>query len=560
MTQVRRRIDAGWTLAAIYAAYVVVSLPMQQKVWATLASGDAGLGILSKPALALFVVTFGAVALAAYLAPATSEELSARLSEWLRRRVGLALPLLLTTAIVAPVAVAYAVLDCFPNSGDEFAYFFQAGLFAKGQLWAEAPPLGYTFVPFRTWIIGDKWLSQYPPGWPLAMAAALLTGIPAWSLNALMGVASAAGLMSPLWRFPDRAGALAVAGFYVLTPFYVLNAASFHSHMLSALLILALCLCCLWYERDRRLAALGASGALLGLIGLTRYFSLVLLLPALCYWLLVENRRSRFRIVAVMALAALPFGGLLMAYHYLVTGSPLRTTYALIPFKETFISFSPRDVLEGAKLTIDRIEDLGIWASPVLIPVYLVCIASKLRSRSIAFYDLIFPAFVAGYVLFPGLGGNRYGPRYYFDAFPLMLATIMSAAPHAAAWARRFCNRPIAIHAALVGAVYLLTGLPFALAAYHRQVESRQEPFRFAMARGLADAIVVIKNSSGRGLLAEDLARNDPGLEAPVLYARAAARPEIAAQQLRLVFPDRSIWIYERDDPEQVGRLEPFLP
>ena len=347
---------------------------------------------------------------------------------------------------------------------------------------------------------------------------------------------------------------------YVLTPFYVLNAASFHSHMLSALLILALCLCCLWYERNRRLAALVASGGLLGLIGMTRYFSLVLILPALCYWLLVENRRSRFRIVAGMALAALPFVGLLMAYHYLVTGSPLRSTYALIPVQDTFGSFSPRDALEGAKLTIDRIEDLGIWASPVLLPVYLVCIASKLRSRSIAFYDLMFPAFVVGYVLLPTLGGNRYGPRYYFDAFPLMLATIMSAAPHAAAWARRFCNRPIAIHAALVSAVYLLTCLPFALGAYHRQVQSRQEPFRFAMARELADAIVIVRNSSGRGLLAADLARNDPGLQAPVLYARTGATPEIAAQQLRRVFPDRSIWIYERHDPEQVGRLEPFLP
>ena len=80
------------------------------------------------------------------------------------------------------------------------------------------------------------------------------------------------------------------------------------------------------------------------------------------------------------------------------------------------------------------------------------------------------------------------------------------------------------------------------------------------MARGLTDAIVIVRNSSGRGLLAADLARNDPGLEAPVLYARTGATPEIAAQQLRRVFPDRSIWIYERHDPEQVGRLEPFLP
>jgi hypothetical protein len=559
MAQARTRIDVAWTLGVIYATYVVISLPMQQKVWSTLASnsGSSRTFLTLLTILGLFVVTFGAIALAAYLAPLTSVELSARVSEQIRKRMGLALLLLLLLAAVTAVAVAYGVLDCFPNSGDEFAYLFQARLFANGELWAEAPPLGETFVPYRTWIIGDKWVSQYPPGWPLAMAAAIIVGIPVCSVNAFFGAACATGMMSSLWQLRDRFGGLMAIGSYVITPFFILNAASFHSHMLSALLIVLLCLCCLWYQRDRRVVALVTSGSLLGLIGLTRYFTLILILPALCYWIFVENHRSRSQIIWVWALAALPFLGLLLSYQYLVTGSPFRSSYAVISAAgETSIAHSLSDIVEGAKLTLLRIVELGIWASPILLPVYLLCIVSKLRRRSIVFYDLIFPSFVVGYVFFPDIGGNRYGPRYYFDAFPLMMMTVVSAEPHATAWVRRYCNRPLAIHAALFGAVYLVLGLPLALISYHRQVEGRQEPYRLAMEKRLSNAIVIIRQSSARGLSAQDLARNDPTLQESILFARATTAPE----DLRRVFPQRSIWTYDRDDPEQPGRLVPVPP
>ena len=289
--------DGGWTLTAIYSVYILASLPFLRSVWKSLGA-DESVGM--KPVLALFVIAFCAVALSAYLAPTASAILSARLLNCVRCRTGLALPLLLALAWVAAALIASAVLDFFPNSGDEFAYFFQAGLFAKGELWARAPPLGYTFVPYRTWILGAKWLSQYPPGWPLTMAAALRAGIPVWSLNALIGAASAAALMSPLWRFQNRVTRFVVGALYVLTPFYLLNAASFHSHMMSALLVLLVCVCCLKYQRDHRAASLIACGALLGLIGLTRYYTFILVLPALCYWLFIENHGRRLRIVVAL--------------------------------------------------------------------------------------------------------------------------------------------------------------------------------------------------------------------------------------------------------------------
>ena len=544
----QKYLDSRWMLAATYLAYGLLCLYMQHNLW-FLAAADRPYGV--GQVLGLFAAALGAVALAGCAAPAATAQLWERLpwSSPVRRAACLVMVVL---AVLAPAIVAYGVIDRFANSGDEFAYIFQAKVFTSGRLWAQAPPLGDTFVPYRTWIIGDKWLSQYPPGWPLALAAALAVGIPEWLLNALLGGGSAAALLSRLWRFPNRTFAFAVVGLYLLTPFYLFNAGSYYSHMLPALLVLLLCLTCLAYQRDKKILALVAAGALLGCIGLTRYFTLILLLPALCYWLFAENRGDRVRIVVTMLAAGLPFLGFLMAYQNWVTGSLLRSTYSLITNDDTFVSFTPDHIALGAALTIDRLVELSVWGSPLLIPVYLVCLASKLKRRSIAFYDLIFPAFIVGYVLFADLGGNRYGPRYYFDAYPVMLATVLSAIPREGADSWRRYRRSLAINAVLVSAVYLLTALPFACVAFHRQVEGREEPYRLAAAQNLDNALVIIETSSGRGLEAEDLARNDAGLRAPVLYARQGADPA----ELHRLFPNRSVWAYIRKDRTKPGRLE----
>jgi 4-amino-4-deoxy-L-arabinose transferase-like glycosyltransferase len=51
--------------------------------------------------------------------------------------------------------------------------------------------------------------------------------------------------------------------------------------MLSALLIVGACLCCLRYGAAGEARWLVLAGVLLGLIGMTRYFSLILMVPAL---------------------------------------------------------------------------------------------------------------------------------------------------------------------------------------------------------------------------------------------------------------------------------------
>ncbi len=492
----------------------------------------------------MFVAALVALALTTYVTPTATGKAAQWLSNWILSKRGLTSLLLVLCAALVPAVIAHGVLDRFQNSGDEYAYFFQAEQFAKGHLWAKAPPMGDSFVPYRTWIIGDKWLSQYPPGWPLVMATAMVAGIPIWMVNSVLGAAGAASLLSSLWQFKNRALLLVLVALYLFTTFYLLNAASFFSHMLPALLILLVCLTCLWYQRDGRLLPLLLCGALLGLIGMTRYFSLILLFPALAYWLFVENRSRRIRIAALIALAGLPFLAWLMVYQYWVTGNPLHNTYSLITADDVYLSFKPADILYGAQLTLYRFAELSLWASPLLVPAYLICLVSKIRKRSLAFYDLVFPCFVAGYVFFADLGGNRYGPRYYFDAFPLMLVTLVSAAPRVISWVEDTTAkwRALVVNAIAVSGVYLLTALPFAAKDFHAQVVMREEPYRLAAARGLDNAIVILATSSGHGLLESDLARNEPGLEAAVLYAR----PEVSIAELQRRFPARSIWFYTK--------------
>ncbi|HEY0836615.1 MAG TPA: hypothetical protein VGE72_22080, partial [Azospirillum sp.] len=354
----------------------------------------------------------------------------------------------------------------------------------------------------------------------------------------------------------ERTVAVALALVLALTPFTVYNAASYHSHVFSALAIALLCVACLRYGEGRGWMALVAAALCLGVIGATRYMTLLLLVPAMLVWVFVENRRTWPRIAVVMALVAAPFLAVLMLYQDAVTGSPLRSTYAVINRPDIFLTAAWKDVVHGGAISLYRVAELAVWVSPVLLALYAVAFAVKARNGAIRFYDLIFPTFLIGYVFFPTLGGNRYGPRYYYEAFPLMLATIGTAAPLVTAWGRRVWERPVVLHALLVCLCTLAMTHPFLWTAYRTQIAERQDLYRLAGEMKLDRAIVIVRTTPGLGLIAEDLARNGLSVDGPVLYARPDAVPE----DLRKAFPDRSVWVYERGSPDEPGRLTPAAP
>ena len=459
-------------------------------------------------------------------------------------------------AMLLPLSVAYFVLDRFPNSGDEYSYLFEARTLAGFRLWEAPPVLGTDLIPFRTWIFGSKWISQYPPGWPMVLSTGLLLGLPAWMMNAVLGGASVAALAALCRRVGDQSATVVAVALFTLTPFYVMNAASYFPHIFSSLLILLLCLCLLPDGEIVRGHKLVAAGAIVGWLAMTRYFDVLPLLPSLLLWLVMQRPTAWPRIIGLMAAGFIPFLVLLMIYQDMTIGSPFRSTYSVINIPEIFVSLEPSRIKDGVIVTAGRVTELALWTSPILLIVYCGCVLLKLKDRKLAYYDLIFPSFVLAYLAFADLGGNRYGPRYYFDAFPLMMVTIVSALPSVTARLDRPIDRAMPPLAFIACLLYLFCSWPLVLTGFRLQVFSRQEPFRLATQAVTGNAIVIQDTTSALGLDPSDLVRNPPSMDAAVLYARSGT--DIGA--LRKAFPERSIWRYSRRDPTQPGQLVRLTP
>ena len=128
------------------------------------------------------------------------------------------------------VAINQVVLLDFPNSADEYVYLYQARMMALGHLWhatvTPADIFAFNYIvqePLRTF-------GSFPPGWPLALAAAFALHVPVWLVNPVLGVLTL-GLVWVLGSrlYAPRVGVLA-AVIVAVSPLFALNAASYISH------------------------------------------------------------------------------------------------------------------------------------------------------------------------------------------------------------------------------------------------------------------------------------------------------------------------------------------
>jgi hypothetical protein len=184
----------------------------------------------------------------------------------------------------------------------------------------------------------------------------------------------------------------------------------------------------------------------------------------------------------------------------------------------------------------------------------MACLIFKIYSRSWRFFDLVFPAFWIGYLFFLSLGGIGYGPRYYFDAYPLMLLTIATAYDSVAAFIKRFYKEYFLMHGFAACLIYCVLSYIFIALRYDAIVWERQEVYRLAQSAQLKNAVVIINSSTGGIIPMQpyELARNEPGLQGNVLFANGN---KADSDLIRNLFPDRSLWIYERDQESLQGKL-----
>ncbi|HEV8192710.1 MAG TPA: glycosyltransferase family 39 protein, partial [Ktedonobacterales bacterium] len=116
-----------------------------------------------------------------------------------------------------------------PHILDASSYYFQARIFASGQLSAPAPtPLGAFQGPFMVAHDG-RWFSQYAPLTSALLAVGIVVGVPGL-VEPLLGALALWGVYRIGKRLFGARTALVALGLGVLSPFYIYLAASYLSH------------------------------------------------------------------------------------------------------------------------------------------------------------------------------------------------------------------------------------------------------------------------------------------------------------------------------------------
>jgi hypothetical protein len=565
--RLRSEIVRGWAAFAVLPVVFALAMLAYYR--------DPAVGEKSDPIGCLVILAFTLAC--AWLGRPAAGALLDRLAAPARRPVWAATVLgLLATGL--SLAIAWLVLDGFPNSGDESAYVLQAQTFARGRLWADLPALSQAFEQSRFFNINGHWASQYAPGWALVLAPAAAVGLPLWIVGPIIGGLSLALFhLLALRTVPSRAAWLCTLAF-AGSAYFMLNAASYFNHVLTAALGMAAVLFAQAYLRQGRARHAVLAGAMVGLIGITRTQDAAPFGLAIgASLVLTQGRRVG---LIWLGLGGAPFLAALGAYNGLITGNPLlppqnwrgdepigislaqppaHAQTQAVGAVTSAVGEAPRIAgrrtlwkaidaagFEAVHLTAQRLAWLWQWTSPVFLLGWPVAWISVARRRALDASDWIIPLTGLMYLVYGGDGGNQYGPRYYFAAWPFALLTLAKAFACSEDRAPGPLNSWIA--SGLAAALVMQVGyFPARLVREHRVVVERQAMTRAVAAAGLHRAIVVVVHPArgSRPLLAQDMNRN--GLDVAsqdVIYALPAPGGFAA---LHAAYPGRSVHVFEND-------------
>lgn len=457
--------------------------------------------------------------------------------------------LLIVSVFLLAVGISLFVLESFPNSSDEYAYLLQAEMFSDGKWWVRAHDLPAFFqannIPQHEGIL----LSRFPPGWPLLLSLAFDAGISPMLVNPFLGMCALLVLYFFAKKYYSHQVAVWSVTIVALSSYFLFNAASFFSHISCTLFVLLFAYSVYVYRDNRNVVAAILAGFFLGMVMIIRYYTAVLIFMPFGVVLLIQYRWAALRLFFFMALGSVPCIAYLLWYNYSITGDALLPVTMWAYPLEGLGFVRGHTFLKAVEHVVRRMLMFVYWTSPGLLLLYAFFLwrkvtrpAERLRHPG----DYTFLALVVGYFFYYQIGGNQYGPRFMFEAFPfLVLFVVHQAFEMRAKW----------VMAVLVACViYPALKFPFISQREGMIVDQRQDLYDLVKEKNLTHAVVLVcsPTSPWRPMPAEDLTRNDPMFTGNVIYA--LPHPEIS-DQIMSYYPDRAFYRYVRNLNSPRGEL-----
>lgn len=483
-----------------------------------------------------------------------------RLAAWRWHRVAIA-----CATAAATFFVQGRLFDHLPHMTDAITHVFQARLLCEGRMVAPVPPCPEAFrQPNMLMTTDGRWFSKYPPGQALVYAAAIKAGLLRWA-GPLTSAAAALCLMRLLARVAGPGAGMAGGILFLVSPMALLLGASYMTHSLFLLCILAAILALVeglhagTAVRSRILFA--CAGLALGYAALLRPPDLaVALLVMAAGWLAWVRQpvSSLLRVLPWGAAGVAPAFLLLSWWNHAIYGNWLSVGYGVTsvatlfpPYQGRFgfhEGFTPWNGLRQTLWMIYRFDGSLLGWPTSLLPVVLL--GALAGNRRILLVSLVAAAVTAGTFLPYDYYGEEFEGRYYFALVPVALLLAALGLKSLAGRGDGEARGGLAFALAL-----LLVCQLYALAAYWPLVIMPRYGHDYeGMSAGFAEAahaqiegpaVVLIEGSDKSGVGANTaFAFNDPFLTNRILFAMSTPG---AATKLAEGFPGRRLLEGRRD-------------
>jgi len=449
--------------------------------------------------------------------------------------------------------LATAVLLRFPNSGDEYCYLLQSRLWLDGRAWYPEHPLQPFFDFLHVRVLDGRVFSVFPPGWPAVIFGAALAGIPAWLVNPMLGALTVIVFFAVARRWYEPRVVLMAIVATLFSAFFLLNSASYYAHTFTLLVTLVFAAAALGGS-DRNSFTLGlAAGASFGAAFAARFFTALMCgLPFGVYHLRRNLRHWRFALGFAAGVAPI-------LAAFLWHNQSLMGRWGVLPMSgfETYSSrwFPPTLLTRGTDMLALKLWEWLIWTPPAVLPLALMAMSNRNGPRRQRLLGSVFLCLVAGYYVYVDDSGNRYGPRYYFEALPFVMLPAAWLAMKETCW-RDKTNR--ARWYFYLFALSLTLAVP--LGAWQTWVAGtivyeRSDLYRVVEEGRVSQAIVFVATRTGTrwAMNAHDHTRNWGRYDGSVLFALDRGDDNV---RLMDAYPGRACYRYSYDPVTARGRLE----